>query len=201
MRRIWQPIHRLDQQVLGIVGLGHIGRAVVLKARGFGLKIIASDPVVSQPVAAALGVEMVDFGRILEESDYISISAGLTPETHRLFGTAEFRRMKPSAFLINTARGDIVDQEALVAAVASGEIAGAGLDAVVPEPLPPEHPLLNTPGIIVTAHSAFYSETAIAELGRRAVREVTRVLGNEWPEALVNPEVKPIYTRKWGALA
>ena len=197
MRAIWKPMFRLDQQVLGIVGLGHIGQAVVPKAKGFGLKVIAYDPYVSADVAGELGVEMVDFNQLLEESDYISINASLTQETYRMFGLAEFQRMKPSAFVINTARGDIIDQEALCTAIVKGYVAGAGLDAVVPEPLPSDHPLLHMDNVIVTAHSAFYSETAFVELSRRATQEVIRVLNGEWPQAFVNPEVKEIYSRKW----
>jgi len=197
MRAIWKPMYRLDQQVLGIVGLGHIGQAVVPKAKGFGLKVIACDPYVSPDIAWELGVEMVDFSQLLEESDYISINASLTEETYRMFGLAEFQRMKPAAFLINTARGDIIDQEALRTAIDNGYIAGAGLDAVVPEPLPQDHPLLNTDNIIVTAHSAFYSETAFPELARRGIQEVIRVLNGQWPEAFVNPEVQEEFNRKW----
>ena len=198
MRRIWKPMFRLDQQTLGIVGLGNIGRSVVPKAKGFGLKVVAHDPYVDDKVFQELGVERVDFKSLLEESDYISINASLNEETYRMFGLAELKRMKPTAFLINTARGDIIDQEALCNAVTQGYIAGAGLDAVVPEPLPVDHPLLHTDNIIVTAHSAFYSETAFPELGRRAVQEVIRILSGEWPVAFVNPEVKGEFQRKWG---
>ena len=197
MREIWRPMFRLDEQVLGIVGLGHIGRAVVPKAKGFGLKIIAYDPYVSPDVFQQLGVEMVDFRHLLEESDYVSINASLAKETYHMFGLAEFQKMKPSAFLINTARGDIVDQEALCTAIAKGYIAGAGLDTVIPEPLPGDHPLLQMDNVIVTAHSAFYSETSLAELPRRASQEVVRVLTGEWPQALVNPEVKENFNKKW----
>ena len=150
-----------------------------------------------EDVAEELGVEMVDFNQLLEESDYISINASLTQETYRMFGLAEFQRMKTSAFVINTARGDIIDQEALCTAIEKGYVAGAGLDAVVPEPLPSDHPLLHMDNVIVTAHSAFYSETAFVELSRRATQEVIRVLNGEWPQAFVNPEVKEIYIRKW----
>lgn len=197
MREIWRPMFLLNEQVLGIVGLGHIGRAMVPKAKGFGLKIIAYDPYIPTDVAQGLGVEMVDFSRLLEESDYISVNAILTQETYHIFGLAEFQKMKPSAFLINTARGDIIDQEALCTAISRGYIAGAGLDAVVPEPLPPDHPLLHMDNVIVTAHSAFYSETAFVELSRRATQEVIRVLNGEWPQAFVNPEVKEEFNRKW----
>ena len=197
MREIWKPMYRLDRQVLGIFGLGHIGQLVVPKAKGFGLKVIACDPYVSPDVARELGVEMVDFSQLLEDSDYISINASLTEETYRTFGLTEFKKMKPAAFIINTARGDIIDQEALRIAIDNGYIAGAGLDAVVPEPLPPDHPLLHTDNIIITAHSAFYSETAFPELARRGIQEVIRVLNGQWPEALVNPEVQEEFNRKW----
>ena len=199
MRQIWRPMFRLTGQTLGIVGLGRIGRAVAPKAKGLGLKVIAYDPYVPSKVAEDVGVEPVDFQHLLQDSDLVSIHATLTDETRKMYGLKEFKKMKPSAFLINTARGGIVDTDALCTAISEGYIAGAGLDVVDPDykPLSSNHPLFKMDDVIVTGHSAFYSETSYPELSHRAPQEVSRVLSGEWPRFFVNPEVKENFRRRF----
>ena len=199
MRQIWKPMFRLRGQTLGIVGLGRIGQALVPKAKGFGLNVVAYDPYVSTKVAEDAGVEMVNFKHLLNDSDFVSINAVLTDETRKMFGLNEFKEMKPSAFLINTARGGIVDTDALCTAISEGYIAGVGLDVVDPDfkPLSPNHPLFKMDNVIVTGHSAFYSETSYPELSHRAPQEVSRVLSREWPRFFVNPEVKENFRRRF----
>lgn len=199
--RQWQPglkeidnirsgMRRLNQQTLGLVGVGRIGRALIRKAKAFGLRILFNDPYVSDETARELGIESVDFQRLLREADFISLHAPLTPETHHLFGLAQFKMMKPSAYVINTARGGLIDQDALYHALKEGLIAGAGLDVTSPEPLPTDSPLLSLDNVIITAHSAFCSDMSQRELRTRAADAVVTALKGTWPASLVNPEVK-----------
>ncbi len=191
-------VFRLRGQTLGLVGLGRIPRTLVLKARGFGFRIIAYDPYVPAEVAKEVGVELVDFNRLLEESDFVSLHAALTSENEGMFGLEQFKQMKPTAFLINTARGALVDTSALHTALSEGFIAGAGLDVTEPEPINPDNPLLMLENVIFTGHSAYFSETSVVEQRKGPVEEIARVLSGEWPRALVNPQVKEKYTQRWG---
>lgn len=176
-----KPIYRLRGRTMGLVGLGKIPQALVPKAQAFGLKVIASDPFIAPEAAAALGVELVSFEALLERSDYISIHAPLTPKTRHLFNQDAFRRMKCEAILLNTARGPLIDEEALAAALDAGEIAGAGLDVVTTEPLERGSPLLGRDNVLITPHAAFYSEEALIELQTKCAEDVARVLTGEAP--------------------
>jgi len=193
-------VFRLRGQTLGLVGLGRIPRTLVSKARAFGFSIIAYDPYVPAEVVEATGVELVDFNRLLEESDFVSVHAALTPENEGMFGLEQFKKMKPTAFLINTARGALVDTDALFTALTEGLIAGAGLDVTEPEPINTDNSLLKLENVIFTGHSAYFSESAVAEQWKRPVEEIARVLTGEWPRALVNPQVKEKFTSRWGRL-
>lgn len=198
--RIWAklpPMFKLRGQTLGIVGLGRIGRALVPKAKGFGMQVIAYDPYVTPDTATEIGIELVEFAYLLEKSDFVSVHAPLNNETRRMFGIEQFKKMKPTAFFINCSRGGIVDENALYAAVTQNYIAGAGLDVLDPEPPLLNNPLLKLDSVLVTPHSAFYSERAMIELVKQAEEEVCRVLGGDWPRNFVNPKVKEKYTRKW----
>jgi D-3-phosphoglycerate dehydrogenase len=170
----------------------------VPKAQGFGLRVIAYDPYVPPSIAESLGVELVDLPDLLPRSDYVSIHAALTSETRHLLGSEQLKQMKPSAFLINTARGGIVDEQALYAALSQGHIAGAGLDVLELEPPQPDNPLLKLDNVVITAHAAHYSDQSVLELRRQPVESVIRVLKGEWPLGVVNPEVKEKYLSKWG---
>jgi D-3-phosphoglycerate dehydrogenase len=179
---------RLREQTLGLVGFGNIARTLVPKARGFGLRVLAYTPRVEP--GSEDGVELTnDLGRLLAESDYVSIHAPATPETRQMIGEAELRQMKPTAYLVNTSRGALVDEDALRRALKEGWIAGAALDVLTQEPAPPDHPLLGLENAIVTPHAAFYSDTAIEELQAKAARNVAEVLEGRLPVNVVNRAV------------
>jgi D-3-phosphoglycerate dehydrogenase len=180
---------RLCEQTLGLIGFGNIAQALVPKARGFGLRVLAYTPRLA-PGRLAEGVEATnDLRYLLAESDYISLHAPSMPDTQGLIGRAELALMKPTAYLINTSRGALVDEDALLSALREGRITGAALDVLRAEPPPADHPLLALDNVIVTPHAAFYSETAIAELQTKAARNVATVLDGGVPATVVNPEV------------
>lgn len=194
------PIFRMREQTLGIVGLGRIGTATALKARGLGMRVIAYDPYVLGAVMVSRGVEPVDFGTLLRESDFISVHALLTEETRNMFGYEEFKKMKPTCYFINAARGEIVDQPALIRALQEGLIAGAGLDVTVDDPVAVDNPLLKMPNVILTGHSAWYSTTSDSEseFWNKAMKQVVLALKGEWPFYAVNTEVQKKWLEKWG---
>jgi D-3-phosphoglycerate dehydrogenase len=181
------PIHRLRGSVLGLVGFGRIPQLVAPKAKAFGLRVISCDPQVSREAMDRAGVEKVEFFELLAVSDFISIHAPLTPETNGLFNADVFRRMKPTAHLINTARGPIVKEQALADALDQGLLAGAALDVLSHEP-PSGSPLLGRDHVILTPHVSFYSAESLVELQCKAAEEVVRVLGAEKPLHALNPE-------------
>ena len=158
----WQPAHGLGTDVagatLGIVGWGRIGQAVAHRAEGFGMEVIHS--------SRSSGVPLEE---LLERSDFVSLHTPLTPETRHLIDTDALRRMKPTALLINTARGGVVDQDALREALIAGTIAGAALDVTDPEPLPADHPLLSAPNLVVAPHLGSASHETRAEMADLAV--------------------------------
>jgi D-3-phosphoglycerate dehydrogenase / 2-oxoglutarate reductase len=183
------PLFRVRGRTLGILGFGKIGQTLADRAAGFGLKILAHDPLMSAEAIGYRGVEPVSLDDLLARSDFLSIHTPLTPDTRGLLNAQRLRCMKPTAYLINTARGAIVDQDALVQALQEGWIAGAALDVFVPERLPADHPLLAQPNLIATPHVAFYSEESVRELEIKAARNVAAILSGRRPEAIVNPEV------------
>jgi len=175
------PIRRLEDQVLGLVGFGNIPRCLAPKAKAFGLTVVAHDPYVSPEIFTSLGVERTSFDHLLQISDFVSIHAPLTPATCGLFNEAAFGKMKRGALLINTARGPLVDEAALVAALDSGHIGGAALDVVAIEPLARDSALLRRDNVILTPHTAFYSVEALDELQTKCASDVARVLSGEPP--------------------
>ena len=150
------PIRRIEGTVLGLVGFGHIPRLVAPKARAFGMKVIAFDPFAKPEVFKTAGVESVDFDTLLNKSDYVSVHAPLMPATRAMMNAAAFAKMKKGAYIVNTARGPLIDEPALVAALDSGQVGGAGLDVVVVEPLAKDSPLLGRDDVIISPHTAFY---------------------------------------------
>lgn len=180
---------RLADQRLGLVGLGRIGKTVARKAAGLGLKVLACDPYLPADQAAGLGVELVSLADLLRRSDYVSIHCPLTAETRHLIGAAELAQMKPSAYLINMARGPVVDQPALHAALTSGTIAGAAVDVLEKEPPAADEPLLKLPNLLVTPHTSSWSAESIVQLRRGVVQNVIQVLQGGPPRAVVNPRV------------
>jgi len=188
-------MRRVRNLILGLVGMGRIGRAVVRKMSGFQMRILVSDPYLAAP-SLETGVELVTMERLLRESDLISIHAPLTPATRGLIGEAEFRSMKPSAILVNTSRGAVVDQDALVRALREHRIAGAALDVVVKEPLPGGDPLRGLHNVILTAHTAARSEDSYAHARAIVLDSVQAILRGYWPPFPVNPEVRPRFPLK-----
>jgi D-3-phosphoglycerate dehydrogenase len=173
------PLRRLEGQVLGLVGFGNIPRALAPKALSFGLKVLTHDPYVKADVLAAAGVEGVSFDDLLQKSDFVSVHAPLLPATRGLMNAVAFAKMKKGAFLINTARGPLVDEPALIAALDSGHLGGAGLDVVTTEPLAKDSPLIGRDNVILTPHTAFYSVEALDELQTKCASDVARVLSGE----------------------
>jgi D-3-phosphoglycerate dehydrogenase len=175
------PIHRLSGRVLGLVGFGNIPRTLAPKAKAFGLRVVTHDPHVPAEVLGKAGVEGVGFDELLGLSDFVSIHAPLLPTTRGLFNAEVFGKMKKGALLINTARGPLVDEDALIAALDSGHLGGAALDVVVNEPLAKDSKLLGRDNVILTPHTAFYSVEALNELQTKCATDVARVLSGEPP--------------------
>lgn len=179
-------LRRIAGQTLGIVGWGNIGRQMAKKAAAIGLKIVATSRSRTHPMA---GVEWRTLDDLLAESDYVSLHLALSDETRHILGAKQFARMKPSAYLINTARGGLVDHAALADALAAGQLAGAALDVQEPEPPDLSQPPYNDPRVIITPHAAFVSVESLANLRERVACQVADVLMGRRPENVINPEV------------
>ena len=183
-------IRRLAGHTVGIVGFGNIGRAFATRVRGFGVsRILAYDPYVNQLAADLYGVTLVDFETLVAEADCISVHCSATDESRYLFDADTFRRMKPTALLVNTARGPIVDGEALADALEAGEIEAAALDVTEVEPLPSDNRLLHIPNCYITPHIAAVSAVFRAETAVMQAQNIIRILTGEKPHGLANPEV------------
>lgn len=180
---------RLRGKTIGIVGFGRIGQAVAAKARAFGLNILAADPVVPSETVKDMGGRLVDLPALLAESDFVSLHTPLTDATRNLIGPEQLTMMKPDAFLINAARGPLVDEVALYEALTGNIIAGAGLDVMVDNTPPQDHPLMSLDNIIITPHVAFFSQESTLELEQRAAAEVVSVIHGRMPDNLVNSAV------------
>jgi D-3-phosphoglycerate dehydrogenase len=181
-----EPVYRLRGRTLGIIGLGRIGTAVALRAKVFGLDVIAFDPYIPLGLDTALGVRCVNFDLLLRDSDVISIHVPLTDETRHMIGSKEFERMKNGVFIINTSRGAVMDQDALVNGLRSGKVAGAGIDVFEGKPPAADDPLLKVGNVITTPHTGFLSVESQRDRQSTAVDEVKRILKNERPRSVVN---------------
>ena len=200
-RATCSSIRRLEGHALGLVGFGRSARAVARRAAGFGLRVIATRKRVDAPCdeAQRLGVEIVDLDTLLAESDYVSLHLPLTEQTYHLFDATRLSKMKPGSYLINTSRGTIVDETALVEALRNGHLAGAGLDTFegvnvhAAEQSAPNHPLLSLDNVVLTPHVAAYSYEAMRSVGRGGVKNLVAVLSGYWPrsENVVNRHVVP----------
>jgi len=194
--KTWGPMILLGQDVhnatLGIVGFGRIGYAVAKRAQGFGMKILYSDVVRNKQAESELGIQYVDMDRLLAESDFITVHTNLTPETHHLIGQKQFEKMKPTAILVNTSRGPIVDNMALCDALRAKKIAYAALDVTEPEPIPVDHPLLTLDNVIIVPHIASASVATRTKMGLMAAENLIAGLKGEMPPNPVNPEVLKI---------
>jgi len=179
----------LHGETVGIVGLGNIGSAFAKRVAAFETTVIAHDPYVDDARFKALGVERVSLETLAARSDYVSVHTLLNAETRHLIGEAFFRRMKPTAVVINTSRGPVVDEQALAQALAEKRLAGAALDVWEREPVAADNPLLRMDNVIATPHAAYFSSPAVAQVPRRCGEEVARVLTGQRPLNVVNPEV------------
>ncbi|KIL39884.1 2-hydroxyacid dehydrogenase [Gordoniibacillus kamchatkensis] len=194
-RGVWDykrgvPIYRLRGRVLGLVGFGRIPQNLARKAAAFGMRVIAFDPYATKEIAAEFAVELVDLPTLCRTADIVSVHAPLTQQTIGLIGREQFVLMKREAFLVNTSRGPVVAEEALIEALRQGLIAGAALDVLEEEPIRPDHPLLSFEQVIVTPHVAWYSEESEQELKRKVARNVVDVLSGYFPAYWANPQVK-----------
>ena len=176
-------------ETVGIVGLGNIGSAFARRVAAFEARVIACDPYVDDAHFKALGVERVSLEALAQRSDYVSVHPLLNAETRHLIDEAFFRRMKPTAMLINTARGPVVDEQALARALTEKRLACAALDVWEHEPVAGDNPLLGMDNVIASPHAAYYSSSAVAKVPRRCGEEIARVLSGERPLNVVNPEV------------
>jgi D-3-phosphoglycerate dehydrogenase len=189
-RRAWPSWHFVDQ-VLGLVGFGRIAQLVARKASGLEMKIIACDPLFDQTAMAAHGVEKVELDELLGRADFVSIHVPLMDQTYHLIGEAQLRRMKPPAVLVNTSRGKIIDEKALIRALTEGWIAAAGLDVVETEPPAPDNPLLHLDNVVLTPHIASYSDVFYERFWSHSVRTLVEMVRNGLPIWIVNRDVKP----------
>ncbi len=173
------PMHRLSGRVLGLVGFGNIPRMLAPKAKALGLRVVAYDPFAKAELFEDAGVESVSFDQLLAMSDFVSVHAPLMAETRGLMNAAAFGKMKKGAMIINTARGPLIDEAALLAALDGGQLGGAALDVITTEPIPKDSPLLGRDNLILTPHTAFYSVEALNELQTKCASDVARVLSGE----------------------
>ena len=183
------PIYRMAGQTLGIIGCGRIGSLVFGKLRSFGFKFLICDPYLSEERKEELGIEVVDKETVFRNADFISIHTPLTPETRHLVNDRTLAMMKPTAYLVNTSRGPMVDAQALAKALKRGVIAGAGIDVYDIEPPPPDYPLFGLPNAILTPHLAWYSEDSGRRIRELIVMEIDRFLAGQPPRFVAKPSI------------
>lgn len=184
-----KPLRRLRGRTLGLVGFGRIPQRLAEKMSGFGMTLLAHDPYPDPAVAARLGVRLVDLDTLCREADVVSVHTPLTEQTEGMIGPGRFAAMKPTACLVNTARGPVVDEAALIAALRSGRIAGAALDVFAHEPIGPDSPLAELDNVVLTPHTAWYSEDSEIEIRTKTARNVVDVAEGRPPTYLVNHDV------------
>jgi len=183
-----KPLQRIRGKVLGLAGFGNIPRQVAVKAQGFGIDVIAYDPYVDDETYASLGVRGVSLEEMFEQADYFSVHAPLNDATHNMFDADAFNRMKPGALVVNTARGPLIDVEALADALDSGQVAGAGLDVLPDEPPASDLRLIGRDNVVLTPHVGFYSEDSVVDLQTLTAQQVASVIRGEKPQFAVNAE-------------
>ena len=187
-------------KTVGIVGIGQIGRLTAKYANAFDMRVIAYDPYLTEQQVAGRGAAKVAFATLLAEADFISVHCPRNAETLGMFGVEEFARMKPTAYFINTARGMIHQENALLAALRSGQIAGAGIDVFDVEPPPPDHPLLHLDTVVATPHIAGATFEASHAMSKAAAEQWIALLRGHVPPRLVNPEAWPLYAERFAAI-
>ncbi|MGI8689869.1 MAG: C-terminal binding protein [Thermomicrobiales bacterium] len=188
------PMGPIHGETVGLVGFGQIAREFHRRLIPLDVRVIAYDPYVPAERVAALGVEMVSLEDVMRQSDYISIHTPLLPDTHHMINAAMIALMKPTAYLINTSRGPVVDEAALIAALQGGRIAGAGLDVFEVEPLAKDSPLMAMENVVLVPHTASYADVTFAIMHRRVGEEAARALRGQMPNTPVNPQIKPRLT-------
>jgi D-3-phosphoglycerate dehydrogenase len=188
--RAW-PHWTLSRRTLGLVGFGRIARAVVRKLSGFELTVLAHDPLMSPEVIASHGARAATLDEVLAGADVVSVHCPLTPDTRHLIDGAALGRMKPTAVLLNTARGPVIDEAAMARALAEGRIAGAGLDVLEREPPDPTSPLLRMDSVVITPHIAAYSDEYLELCWRRSVDALLALAAGRWPPSYVNRPAEP----------
>ncbi|GAA1306819.1 MAG: C-terminal binding protein [Brachybacterium tyrofermentans] len=184
-----KPLHRLSTRTVGVIGLGRIGAATARKARALGFSVHGYDPMREAGSTTEDGIAVRTQDEVLAESDVISVHVPLTEQTHHLISTEALARMRPGSMLVNTSRGGVVDTAAVVEALQSGHLRGAGLDVFETEPLPQDSALRDCPTAILTPHASWYSEESETELKRRVIENVVEVLAGRRPRNILNPEV------------
>jgi D-3-phosphoglycerate dehydrogenase / 2-oxoglutarate reductase len=182
---------RVTGQVLGLVAFGRIARATARRAHAFGMTCLAYDPHVAPEVFAEHGVERVGLEEVFARADFISCHLPLSAATHHLIGAEQFRHAKPSAIFLNTGRGPVVDEAALIAALREGRLAGAGLDVLEQEPPAPDNPLLHMPNVVITPHIGSVSDVSAVERKRLLGRQIADVLRGRVPVGVINPAALP----------
>ena len=192
IKRRFGAIRRISSLTIGVIGFGRIGRAVARRLRSFGCTILGYDPYVPDEIFRELSVKKVGFWELLSHSDVITIHVTLTKETYHLLNEEAFKSMKDGTFIVNTSRGAVIDEKALINALKSGKISGAALDVFEEEPLPADSPLLKMENVILTPHIGWYSEEAMAEQKREAVLNVKAFLCGEKPPYIVTGEMENI---------
>lgn len=187
--KISKPIRRLQGKTVGLVGFGRIPRLVAKKLNGFDFETIVSDPFLSAEIAQEYGVQLVDFETLVEKSDFICLHVPLSEKTKHMVDENVFAKMKKAPFIINTGRGGLIDEQALLDALENGQIQGAALDVSETEPMPQGHPLFERDDVILTPHYAWYSEDAGVALQRLAAEEIARTVTGQEPKNVVNKGV------------
>lgn len=185
-----RPARRMKGCTLGLVAFGRIARALAERVSGFGMTLLAYDPYIDAETAARYGAQKVDLDELLQRADFISVHCPLTDETHHLLSTREFNLMKEGVFVVNTSRGPVIDEAALVEALRSGKVWGCGLDVLEHEPLPLDSPLRDFDNVTFTPHVGANSEESTSDLYRIGCQIAVDVCNGRWPQSVVNPEVK-----------
>jgi D-3-phosphoglycerate dehydrogenase len=187
-----RPARRLRGSTLGLVAFGRTARALASKVSGMGFTLLAADPYVSSDVASTYGVQLVELHELLSRSDIVSVHAPLAEETFHLLGQREFAVIKPGAVLVNTSRGPVIDEEAMVDALRTGRLGAVGLDVLEQEPPKPDNPLLDLDCVTITPHVAAYAEESVRDMYHGACLIALDVINGRWPESVVNPEVRDL---------
>lgn len=192
-RNVFVP---LRGSTLGIVGLGRIGRSVAVRAAAFGMRLLACEQQPDEEFARQYGIELVELDALLGQSDFVTLHTPMTPHTRELINRETLAKMKPGSVLINTARGGLVNETDLLAALNSGHLAGAGLDVLVCEPPPADHPLCALDNVVVTPHVAAFDRRALEDMAVAAAENIVQLLDGRWPaDSIVNPDVQAAFAK------